>query len=54
MDFLGGKFLLKPLSETTFSSGPGAVIHFVLDARGEVTRLVVSSVEGDITAIRKK
>jgi len=50
----GGKFLLKPLSETTFSGSPGMVIQFVQDARGEVSHLTVSSVEGDITAIHKK
>ena len=50
----GGKFLLKPLSATTFAGTPGMVIQFVLDAQGEVTHLIVSSVEGDITAIRKQ
>jgi hypothetical protein len=54
MDFGGVKFVLKPLSATTFSSTPGEVIQFVLDARGEVTHLVLRSIEFDITAIRKK
>jgi len=53
-DFFGIKFLLKPLSATTFSSTPGAVIQFVLDERGEVSHLVLRSIEFDITAIRKK
>jgi hypothetical protein len=50
----GGKFLLKPLSESIFSGSPGMVIQFVLDARGEVTHLIVSSIEGDITAVHKE
>jgi hypothetical protein len=49
----GGKFLLQPLSEITFTASPGMVIQFVLDTRGGVTQMIVSSVEGDMTAIRK-
>jgi hypothetical protein len=52
MDF--GKSPLKPLSETVFSSTIGLVIQFVMDGKGEVTHLVVQTVEGDLRAVRKR
>jgi hypothetical protein len=52
MDF--GKSALRTLSETTFSSAIGFVIEFFVDGKGQVTHLVAKTVEGDLTAVRKK
>jgi hypothetical protein len=54
VDFGGVKFLLKPLSATTFSSTSGAVIQFVRDESGVITHLVLHSIEFELTAARKK
>jgi Domain of unknown function (DUF3471) len=53
-DFAGQKMPLTPQSETTFSTPPGAAFRFVTDKEGNVSRLVITAVEGDITATRKK
>jgi hypothetical protein len=49
----GGKFVLTPRSETTFETASTPIV-FKKDASGAVTGFVVSTVEGDQTAVRKR
>jgi hypothetical protein len=44
---------LVPMSETDFSLS-GTVVHFAADGEGAITQLVIQTVEGQDTAIRKK
>lgn len=53
MDF-NGRIPLTPLSETTFTTPPGARIEFFLNDQGAVTHLVVTIAEGDLRAVRKR
>jgi hypothetical protein len=44
---------LVPMSETDFSLS-GTVVHFVADGEGAITQLVIQTVEGQDTAVRRK
>jgi hypothetical protein len=41
------------MSQTDFSLS-GSVIHFAADAQGDISHLVVTTVESNETAVRKK
>jgi hypothetical protein len=48
-----GRIPLVPLSQTTFSPRLLGTYEFVKDDRGEFTRMIAYSTEGDVTAVRK-
>jgi hypothetical protein len=49
----GGPEHIVPMSQTDFSLS-GSVIHFAADAQGDISHLVVTTVESNETAVRKK
>jgi len=53
VDF-NGNSPLTAVSDTVFTVSAGAQIQFVMDGQGSVTHLVLSTVEGEIKAPRKK
>ena len=48
----GGPEYLVPMSETDFSMS-GTLVQFVADGQGAITHLVITTVEGEDTAIRR-